>query len=138
MTPDIRWKQRFRSFDHAMTLLREPFDQGPENLSQLGKEGAVRRFVLATELAWKTLKDYLQHQGTVISPVTPRNVVKEAFAAHILADGQVWVDMLDHRNVLSHTYDAAAFEKALAAVRDRYRPAMEELHAWLLARSGES
>jgi len=138
MIPDIRWKQRFQNVDRAMALLREPFDRGLETLSQLEKEGTVQRFEFAVELAWKTLKDYLQHQGAVISPVTPRNVVKEAFAAHILADGQVWVDMLDHRNVLSHTYDAAAFEKALAAVKERYRPAMEELHGWLLARSGES
>ena len=138
MTPDIRWKQRFQNFDRAMKLLREPFDRGLENLSQLEKEGTVQRFEFAVELAWKTLKDYLQHQGAVITPVTPRNVVKEAFAAHILTDGQVWVDMLDHRNVLSHTYDAVAFEKALAAVKERYRPAMEGLHGWLLARSGES
>ncbi|HOC73718.1 MAG TPA: nucleotidyltransferase substrate binding protein, partial [Candidatus Hydrogenedentes bacterium] len=67
MTPDIRWKQRFQNFDRAMVLLREPFDRGLENLSQLEKEGTIQRFEFAVELAWKTLKDYLRHQGAVIS-----------------------------------------------------------------------
>jgi len=29
-------------------------------------------------------------------------VIKEAFAAKIITDGQVWVDMMLHRNLLSH------------------------------------
>jgi len=66
--------------------------------------------------------------------VTPRNVIKEAFAARILSDGQVWIDMLDHRNLLSHTYNEATFDKAVLAIRDRYLKAIEELHHWLLER----
>jgi nucleotidyltransferase substrate binding protein (TIGR01987 family) len=50
-----------------------------------------------------------------------RNVVKEAFAARILSDGQVWIDMLDLRNLLSHTYDEATFDAAVLAIRDRFR-----------------
>jgi len=39
-------------------------------------------------------------------------VIKDAFAARILTDGQAWIDMVDHRNLLSHTYDPANFEEA--------------------------
>jgi hypothetical protein len=42
--------------------------------------------------------------------------------------------MLDHRNLLSHTYDAATFDQAVIAIRDRYLAAIEELHAWFLER----
>jgi len=135
MQPDIRWKQRFKNFDRAVVLLREPFERGVTTLSNLEKEGTVQRFEFTLELAWKTLKDYLEHEGQVIDPVTPRNVIKEAFAARILRDGQVWIDMLDHRNLLSHTYDEAAFGTAVLAIRDRYQSAIEELHRWLLERS---
>jgi nucleotidyltransferase substrate binding protein (TIGR01987 family) len=137
MIQDIRWKQRFHNFDRAVALLREPIDRGIETLSDLEKEGAIQRFEVAVELAWKTLKDYLEHEGAVIDPITPRNVVKEGFAARIIADGQVWIDMLDHRNLLSHTYDSVTFEKAVVAVRDRYQAAIEDLHAWFLARSSD-
>lgn len=131
MAPDVRWEQRFENYNRAVALLREPIDRGIEALSNLEKEGMIQRFEFALELAWKTLKDYLEHEGLVIAPVTPRNVVKTAFGAGILPDGQVWIDMLDHRNLLSHTYDEKAFDAAVLAVRDRYFSALEALQAWL-------
>jgi nucleotidyltransferase substrate binding protein (TIGR01987 family) len=132
---DIRWKQRFQNFDRAVILLREPFERDVATLSNLEKEGTVQRFEFTLELAWKTLKDYLEYEGQVLDPVTPRNVIKEAFTAGILNDGQVWIDMLNHRNLLSHTYDEATFGTAVLAIRDRYLAAIEELHLWLLERS---
>jgi nucleotidyltransferase substrate binding protein (TIGR01987 family) len=134
MQVDVRWKQRFQNFDRAVVLLREPIERDVTSLSNLEKEGTIQRFEFAVELAWKTLKDYMEYEGTVIAPVTPRNVIKEAFAARILSDGQVWIDMLDHRNLLAHTYDEATFDKAVLAIRDRYLHAIEELHLWLMER----
>jgi hypothetical protein len=81
MQQDVRWKQRFQNFDRAVVLLREPFEREVASLSDLEKEGTIQRFEYTVELAWKTLKDYLENEGQTISPVTPRNVVKEAFAA---------------------------------------------------------
>jgi nucleotidyltransferase substrate binding protein (TIGR01987 family) len=138
MTFDIRWKQRFQNFDRAVGLLGEPIERGLETLSTLEKEGMVQRFEFALELAWKTLKDFLEHEGSVITPVTPRNVIKEAFAARIIPNGQVWIDMLDHRNILSHTYDSVTFDKAVLFIRDRYFPALMDLHEWLMKRERES
>jgi nucleotidyltransferase substrate binding protein (TIGR01987 family) len=134
MTADIRWQQRFQNFDRAVVLLREPFERDLGTLSALEQEGTIQRFEFALELAWKTLKDYLEHEGRVVQPVTPRAVIKEAFAARIVADGQTWIDMLDHRNLLSHTYDHRVFAQALVAVRDRYLAAFEQVHEWLLLR----
>ncbi len=136
MADDIRWKQRFDNFDRAVVLLREPIVRGVESLSNLEKEGTIHRFEFVLELAWKTLMDCLENEGRVLTPVTPRNVVKEAFASQILNDGQVWIDMLDHRNLLSHRYDSATFERAVLAIRDRYLPAIDELHEWFLGRVG--
>ena len=131
MNPDVRWKQRFQNFDRAFVLLREALERRPESLSLLEKEGVVQRFEYTFELAWKTLKDYLEEDGLVISPVTPRQVIKEGFAAKVIADGQVWINMLDNRNLLSHTYDSAVFEQAVQAIATRYLPAMRQLHEFL-------
>ena len=101
INPDIRWKQRFESFNRAYNLLSEALQNGPSALPALEKEGVIQRFEYSLELAWKTVKDYLEEGGRIISPVTPRQVLKEAFAAKIISDGQVWMDMLYHRNLLS-------------------------------------
>jgi len=134
VTTDIRWKQRFANFKRALGLLREPIERGVVTLSTLEQEGTVQRFEVALELGWKTLKDYLQSEGAEIVPVTPRSVVKAAFESRVLKDGKIWLDMLDHRNLLAHTYDEATFENAVQAIQDRYFPALDALVAWLLER----
>lgn len=131
MSQDIRWRQRFENFDRALGLLREALVRGQSSLTPLEQEGAAQRFEYTLELAWKCMKDYLENSGATISPVTPRQVVKEAFAAKILPDGQVWIDMLDHRSLLSHTYDFTVFEGAIQATVERYLPAMENFHRFL-------
>jgi len=135
MPQDIRWKQRFQNFERAYGLLAEALQRGPAVLSALEKEGAVQRFEYSFELAWKTIKDFLEAGGLVFSPVTPRQVLKDAFAAKVVVDGHVWIDMLDHRNLLSHTYDAGKFEKAVVAIAERYLPAMAELHRYFSERA---
>ena len=132
---DIRWIQRFQNFDRAFLLLRSALEErGLEQMSEQEKEGLIQRFEYSYELAWKTMKDYLEEQGTIINPVTPRNVIKEAFSAQIIADGQVWVDMMLHRNLLAHTYDFSKFKEVLDAVVERYLDAQEQLHEWFLTR----
>ena len=137
MSEDIRWKQRFHNFDRAFVLLREALQRTPEALSMLEKEGVIQRFEYTFELAWKTLKDYLEAGGLVISPITPRQVIKEAFAAKVISDGEVWINMLDNRNLLSHTYDFSVFEQAVKAIAEHYLPAMEKLHGFFIEKSIE-
>ena len=57
---------------------------------------------------------------------------KEAFAAKVISDGEVWINMVDHRNLLSHTYDSSVFEQAVQAIAERYLPALEKLHEFLV------
>ena len=130
---DIRWQQRFQNFDKAFILLRSALqDRALNQLSDLEQEGVIQRFEYSYELAWKTMKDYLEAEGLTITPVTPRNVIKEAFAAGIIKDGQVWIDMMLHRNILSHTYDFSKFRTVLEALNNRYLKAMDDLHEWFI------
>jgi len=130
MSQDIRWKERFSNFGRAFALLRDALENGVDALSPLEQEGVVQRFEYSFELAWKTMKDYLEENGVVITPLTPRQVIKEAFSAKILDDGQVWVDMLDHRDLLSHTYDQEVFSRTVRTVCGRYLPALDKLHGF--------
>lgn len=134
VNPDIRWQQRFENYEKALRLLREALAR-VESLSDLEKEGTIQRFEFTVELAWKTLKDYLEYSGVVLSPNTPKNVVKQAFTARIIGDGQIWVDMLDCRNSLAHTYDEAVVDRAVREMADRYLVGLQELHDFLKPRS---
>lgn len=129
--PDIRWQQRLVNFSRALALLREAMANGPSALNQLEKEGVIQRFEYCFELAWKTTKDYMEANGFLFVVVMPRQVLKDAFAAKVIADGAVWIAMLDHRNLLSHTYNPAVFEEAVEAIHRQYLPAMEQLFNFL-------
>ena len=133
MTPaaDSRWQQRLSNFERALELMREALVNGPAALNQLEKEGAIQRFEYCFELAWKTTKDYMEANGFVFAVVMPRQVLKDAFAAKLIAEGQVWIAMLDHRNLLSHTYNPTVFEEAVEAIHQQYLPAMERLISFL-------
>lgn len=128
---DIRWRQRFENYSRAVVLLRSALEHGPDSLNDLEKEGAVQRFEYTVELAWKVLKDFLEFSGAQLSSVTPKSVVKVAFASRLIADGQLWIDMLDHRNALSHKYDPTLLGPGLGAIQTRYLPALEALHRYL-------
>lgn len=128
---DIRWRQRLQNYSRALALLQSALERGPGVLNDLEKEGTVQRFEYTVELAWKSLKDYLQFSGVELASVTPKSVMKAAFAARIIADGQLWIDMIDHRNLLSHKYDPALLSPGLQAIRDRYLPALEALRQYL-------
>jgi predicted nucleotidyltransferase len=42
------------------------------------------------ELAWTTVKDYMEASGVVFDVVMPRQVIKDAFAAKVLNEGATW------------------------------------------------
>jgi nucleotidyltransferase substrate binding protein (TIGR01987 family) len=136
MTADIRWKQRAQNFDKAVALLRDALKAGPGVLNDLEKEGTAQRFEYTVELAWKTLKDFLEHSGVQLTSVTPKSVVKAAFAARLIPDGQLWIDILETRNLLSHTYDQRLLGEGLKEIHERYLPAIERLQVFLQEQSG--
>lgn len=122
---DIRWKQRFVNFEKAFLQLKdaiERFDQ----LDDLAKEGLVQRFEYTFELAWKTLKDYLESEGIINQ--FPREVLKQGFHVNVLNNGELWIDMLEKRNLLTHTYDQDNFNLALELINESYFPEITHLY----------
>ena len=138
MTQDIRWQQRFENYERALALLKEPFGGDVGKLSALERGGVIQRFEVALELAWKTMKDYLEYDGHTVEPSTVRVVIKEAAATGLISSGALWLEMLENRNRLAHTYDGSTFEDAVLSLRDRWLGVFDELQAVLSKRRGQS
>lgn len=83
---DTRWHQRFENLERAFRLLQEA--AGRQSLSDLEAEGMVQRFEYTFELAWKTLKDFLELQG--FSVAYPREVIKTAFQVGLISMGDAY------------------------------------------------
>lgn len=131
-TQDIRWKQRFENFQSAYQLLQEAieaFQQLPNN--KLMRVALIKAFEMTFELSWKTLKDYLDYQG--IEAKSPRDIIKQAFANDIVEDGQRWIDMLEDRNLMSHTYDEERAQEAINHICESYLAALAQLNTFFHA-----
>ena len=131
MTSEPRWKLRFNSFSRAYALLRNALDSGVEPLYELEREGVIQRFEYTFELAWNTLKDRLEYEGVTLPAVTPRNVIRQAYQARLIEDGDAWLDMLTDRNLSSHTSHAAGIEAVLKNLHQRYLAVLSGLHVRL-------
>lgn len=128
---DIRWKQRFDNFQRALESLTQAIvlmRQRP--LSTLEEQGLIQAFEFTHELAWNVLKDYLEMEG-IQGLVGSRSAAREAFKRGLVADGGAWMDMIEARNLSSHTYNQEVASSIVVAVRDRYYPAFLALQTRL-------
>ena len=106
---------------------------GKSGLSKVEKDGLIQRFEYTFEPSWETLRDYLRYSG--VETDLPRDVIKAAFAAGLIQDGKVWIEMLEKRNLISHTYDEAAFEEIFSSVTGKYRTAIAQVYRDLKAKA---
>ena len=130
-----RWRYRLANYRRALALLREAMDQRSESgLNQPETEGAIRRFKFTAKLAWNVMKDYLEHEGVVFDQVTPRAIIRKAYEVNLIEHGEAWMDALDARNKMSHTYDARVFEQVVGEIANRYLAVMEDVCRFLTAK----
>jgi nucleotidyltransferase substrate binding protein (TIGR01987 family) len=134
---DIRWKQRFSNSSRALSLLREAMEEDVFSLKQLEKEGIIQRFEYTFELAWKVLKDKMEFDGIVLDQISPKAVVRQAFAAKYINDPDTWLKMIGDRNLMSHTYDFVKFEAVIQSIADSYLPMLDEWYFSLLMEAND-
>ena len=127
MNKEIRWKQRFVNFEKAFQTLERTV--AIEHPSEAERGGLIQFFEVTFELAWKTLKDYLEADGFQIN--SPRDVLKQAFQSGIVQDGHAWIEALDDRNLAAHTYNEETALKIERLIREKYFPAISALHETL-------
>ncbi|HIN49064.1 MAG TPA: nucleotidyltransferase [Deltaproteobacteria bacterium] len=125
MSEDIRWKQRFSNYQKALGQLHKFVDKG--ELSELEEQGLIKAFEYTYELAWTTLKDFLEFQGQS-DLFGPRDTIQKAFQLNLIEDGEEWMDMLKNRNRTSHTYNQETAREISQAVTTVYYPLFQKLN----------
>lgn len=126
--PDVRWIQRFDNYKKALMQLQDAVAlAGQRKLSGLERQGLVQAFEFTHELAWNTLKDFLEERGQA-RLYGSRDATRAAFAAGLLADGELWMRMIASRNQTTHTYNEETVEDICGAIIGDYAPAFHGLH----------
>jgi nucleotidyltransferase substrate binding protein (TIGR01987 family) len=128
MAEDIRWKQRFVNFDRAFTRLKDAVSTN--NPSELERAGIIQIYEFTFELAWKTLKDFMEDKQIPVQ--FPKDTIKEGFKYELIDDGDTWMDMLEKRNLMAHTYDEANAMTAYNLIKEKYLKALGQVQEKLM------
>ena len=87
-----------------MVEFESSFDTPLDKLNEAIRDSIIKKFEYTFELAWKTIKEYLDKEGyEEIS--SPRKVLKQAFEINLIKNEEIWSNMLEARNSKAHKYD---------------------------------
>ncbi len=131
---DHRNNKKIEHYINALGQLEqaaEIYGKAPQD--ELYRDGLIQRFEFTVELAWKSIKDYLEDQGTAISIATPRAILKEAFAAGIIQNADAWNQILTARNVTSHVYDEKTADEVAEQICTAFLPFLKDLRAFYIS-----
>lgn len=120
-----RFIQRKNEYSNAYERLKEALE---EKESEIVIDGALHRFEFTFELAWKSLKDYLEYMGLTERTGSPREIIQQAFKQGIIKDGEGWINMMLSRNTLSHMYDEKTSRDIFYQIKDKYIKLFTELN----------
>ena len=124
---DIRWIQRFDNYSKALAKLKSAVELAKEReLSELEKQGLIQAFEYNHELAWKTVKDFLNEKGNK-EIYGSKDAIREAFKYGLLKNGEIWMDMIKSRNDSSHTYNEETANEIVDAILNYYYAEFEKL-----------
>ena len=120
---DVRWIQRFNNFKKALFILEEAINI--ELPSVVEQAGIVQLFEMTFELSWKLLKDYQELKGAIVK--YPRDAIKQAFQSGLIENGYDWLEALEDRNLMAHTYNEPVYNQVVNKVKDKYIVILRDL-----------
>jgi nucleotidyltransferase substrate binding protein (TIGR01987 family) len=120
MAEDIRWVQRFDSYQKALSALERAVNLAEERpLTELEEQGLIQGFEFTHELAWNLLKDYLEWKNFT-DVHGSRDTTRLAFKEGLLDDGEAWMEMIKSRNQTSRTYNSDTADTIAEAILSSY------------------
>lgn len=125
-----RWSEKIKDLENAVSRLDEAIkDSKKIELSTL-KDGVIQRFEFTLELSWKILKTYLVNEG-IDCVNTPKSVMREAYKAGIIKSGEIWIEMIDDRNLTSHIYSQSMADDIYLRITKKYFKELDLLFHFL-------
>ena len=88
-------------YQTAVTQLENALKEKTDD--ELKQAGCIQYFEFCFELAWKTVKAFFEYKG-MIDCNSPRDCMKLAFKANLINNENIWIAMLENRNMTVHTY----------------------------------
>ena len=90
--------------------------------------GIIDKFFVQFELGWKLLKEMLAYDGKPIGASgSPRAILKASYECYDFMEEEIWLDMLQDRNDLTHIYSKTRAAELVEKILQCYIPAFERM-----------
>jgi len=104
MSINDKIEQLEKAFENLKIII-DAYEKEEDRIIKDGlRNSIIQRFEFVTELSWKLMKKYLD-ENLVLEVYSPRSVIKESYKQDLIENGELWLDILEDRNLTSHTYD---------------------------------
>ncbi len=101
-----------KTLERALATLKDIFQ---EPYSVIVRDATIQRFEYTFELAWKMFRKAAKVEG--IDTGSPRQAIRAVYDAKLIEDTDIWFQMLDERNRVSHTYRELTAEEVFESAR---------------------
>ena len=128
--------KKFDNFSSNLRVLAQASEQDRGN--EFIVSGIIDKFFVQFELGWKMLKELLVYEGVAAAASgSPRAIVKEAYKIYDFLDAEIWLEMLEERNDLTHIYDGGRAKELAEKVINRYVPEFQKVEKAVEDRYGD-
>ena len=125
---DVRWKQRFSNYKKSLGVLKRGLELEKEReLSELERGGFIQAFEFTQELSWKVIKDFIEEKGGGEKIYGSKDAVRQGLNRGLLSSGEIWMKMIEARNISCHTYDEAGSKNLVKNITENFIPCFVEL-----------
>lgn len=124
-----RMEERLEDYERALKKLKEAL---LEESIEIVVDGTLQRYEFTFELAWKTMKDYLEYNGIIDNIASPRGIIQQAYQSKIIGNGDIWIQMMLDRNCLSHLYDEKKSRQIYENIKNKYIIEFDKLDTYFI------
>lgn len=119
---------KLENLSHAIKRLREAVTAYKnESDNTLYRDALIQRFEFTFELAWKSTAEILRENGIILDMISPKSVFKSAYAVGYIENEDIWIGILEDRNLMSHVYDEETSDRIADDICNRYAKAFGNL-----------
>lgn len=125
-----KFQEKYDKLIAAVARLREALADYKKTPLDSIRDGTIQRFEFCTELAWKTMREYLLDQG--YSEInSPKAVIRQAYAFGMIKDEQAWLALQTDRNMTSHVYDEETAKEIFERIENTYLKLFDDVVAYM-------
>lgn len=121
--------KKYENFQRALENLKKIESVEPP-YDTITLTGMVALFEICFEQSWKAMKELLEYSGYSEARMgSPRSILKLAYQAGMIDDEAIWLQALQDRNDVTHSYNENIALRIINDCKTNYLPIFIKLQA---------